>query len=337
MAKTGEIRHSHQKGTYSEGNSFRINTEGADPCYGFGHAGKSEKLYVFEAPIDFLSFLTLYPKDWQDHSYIVLNGVAEHAMLRMLEEYPHIKKTILCLDHDAAGLEACGRLAEILLENGHKEIQVLQPVHKDWNEDLKERSGSVPQPAEDHPQILECQSWLETLKDVSRYVDEKYAAKEYLLKYYRGICEALKAGHTREHLENAFDSDGLFLSGVAVKCIETYSRDLGKEITTDQIIDRIGRRYYPHRDKGSVKSRLAQFRNIFEETITAFDNPDFPPKEKAETIIRKCMGLTMECIKAHIFVSVQMKEQELRIKEKEQKTQEAQPSTEGGIHLICSQ
>ena len=70
--KNGQPKHIHKKGTYSEGQSFRINEEGSDPCYGFGYAGTGNRLYVFEASIDFLSFLTLYPKDWQKHSYIVL-------------------------------------------------------------------------------------------------------------------------------------------------------------------------------------------------------------------------------------------------------------------------
>lgn len=74
--KNGEPKHIHKKGTYSGGENFRINEEGSDPCYGFGYAGTGNCLYVFEAPIDFLSFLTLYPKNWQKNSYIVLNGVA---------------------------------------------------------------------------------------------------------------------------------------------------------------------------------------------------------------------------------------------------------------------
>ena len=39
-----------------------MNEEGSDSSYGFGYSGKGNRLYVFEAPIDLLSFLTLYPK-----------------------------------------------------------------------------------------------------------------------------------------------------------------------------------------------------------------------------------------------------------------------------------
>ena len=64
---------------------------------------------MFEAPIDLLSFLTLYPQDWQKHSYVALCGTSEHAMLWMLEQNPQIRKVALCLDHDEAGIEASGQ------------------------------------------------------------------------------------------------------------------------------------------------------------------------------------------------------------------------------------
>ena len=41
-------------------------------------------------PIDLMSFLTLYPKNWQDSSYIAMNGVYESAVLTALEEHPNI-------------------------------------------------------------------------------------------------------------------------------------------------------------------------------------------------------------------------------------------------------
>lgn len=46
--KEGNIRHIHKKGTCSDGRSFRMNGDESDACYGFGHAGKGNRLYVFE-------------------------------------------------------------------------------------------------------------------------------------------------------------------------------------------------------------------------------------------------------------------------------------------------
>lgn len=170
--KEGNIRHIHNKGTCSDGRSFRMNEDGSDSSYGFGYAGEGNKLYVFEAPIDFLSFLTLYPKNWKENSYIVLNGVAEHAMLQMLKDYPNLDTIILCLDHDPAGIEANGRLAEILLQNGYNQIKELKSVYKDWNEDLKNLHGEEAIPAQEHPKIIECEVWISVLKEVAESVDE---------------------------------------------------------------------------------------------------------------------------------------------------------------------
>ena len=150
----GVVRHAHKRSTSDIGKTFRINVEGSDPRYSFHWNGTSDRLYVFEAPIDLLSFLTLYPKDWQQHSYVALCGVGEQAMLWMLEQAPEFRRPILCLDHDAAGIEATGRLKEILAERGYAETAVLQSIHKDWNEDVKARCGLEAQSAEEHPQLM---------------------------------------------------------------------------------------------------------------------------------------------------------------------------------------
>ena len=165
--REGKVRHIHKKGTCSDSKSFRMNEEGSDSSYGFGYSGKGNRLYVFEAPIDLLSFLTLYPKNWQKNSYITLNGVAEHAMLQMLKDYSNLDTVVLCLDHDAAGIEASGRLAEILVQNNYKKIQLLQPRFKDWNEDLKNINGEAALPAQEHPKIMECDAWIAVLKQVT--------------------------------------------------------------------------------------------------------------------------------------------------------------------------
>lgn len=58
-------------------------------------------------------------------------------MLQALKDNPRLDTVVLCLDHDPAGIEACGRLAEILVRNGYGAVKRLQSACKDWNEDLK--------------------------------------------------------------------------------------------------------------------------------------------------------------------------------------------------------
>jgi hypothetical protein len=79
--KNGVPRHAHKRSLNSLGKTFRINVEGSDPRCSFHYTGTSDRLYVFEAPIDLMSFLSRYPRGWQEHSFVALCGTAEHAML----------------------------------------------------------------------------------------------------------------------------------------------------------------------------------------------------------------------------------------------------------------
>ena len=132
----GVVRHAHKRSVNSEGKTFRINVEGSDPRYSFHWTGTTEQLYVFEAPIDMLSFITLYPQDWRSHSYAALCGTSEHAMLWVLEQNPQIQKIALCLDNDAAGQKAVERLTGILQAHGYTNVTPMLPEEKDWNDEL---------------------------------------------------------------------------------------------------------------------------------------------------------------------------------------------------------
>ena len=92
-------------------------------------------LYVFEAPMDLLSFLTLYPDRWQEHSYVALCGTGGQAVCWMLEQHPCLQSVVLCLDHDEPGQTAARRLQEELQGAGYHS-GILLPVHKDWNDGL---------------------------------------------------------------------------------------------------------------------------------------------------------------------------------------------------------
>ena len=151
----GIPRQAHKRSTTTFGNSFRQTIEGSDTKYSFAHFGKSNMLFVFEAPIDMMSFLTLYPKEWEQHSYIAMNGVYESAVLTALEEHPNLKQIIICTDNDEGGIDAADRLADILSERGYDTLSRYPPNNKDWNEDLKEEKGVPFIPAVSHKRLEE--------------------------------------------------------------------------------------------------------------------------------------------------------------------------------------
>ncbi len=131
----GHPRYAHAKGTQE---SFRMDITGSEKQYGFCHRGEDEQLFIFEAAIDLLSFICLFPKDWIKRNYLALGGVSDAAIKQFLSERKQIKKIFLCLDNDDAGNKACERILETLPE----EISVIRllPAFKDWNEMVQRKN-----------------------------------------------------------------------------------------------------------------------------------------------------------------------------------------------------
>jgi hypothetical protein len=138
--ENGKVRNVHVRGTMDgERGKFRMTAEGSDLKYGFGYQGEGRTLYVFEAPIDLLSFLCLYPRDWMKNSYVALSGVSGQALFHFLVTRPDVTSVVLCLDNDEAGWKACVRLSRELTETGYQDVRRLASQAKDWNEDLINR------------------------------------------------------------------------------------------------------------------------------------------------------------------------------------------------------
>ena len=67
----GEAKHAHIRSTNSEGRVFRMNIEGSASEHCFHKNGTDKSLYVFEAPIDLLSHITLYEDNRTEQVEIV--------------------------------------------------------------------------------------------------------------------------------------------------------------------------------------------------------------------------------------------------------------------------
>lgn len=125
-------RYAAMRGT--DENRYRGEARGSEKAYGFGHIGTDEKLFVFESPIDLLSYITAVSEEWEKHSYISLGGLSEKAMKRMYTEYPYIHSIYLCLDNDEPGNKRCRQFVSLIPEE--LSVYRLEPVKKDWNECL---------------------------------------------------------------------------------------------------------------------------------------------------------------------------------------------------------
>lgn len=147
--KNGKPKHASVRGTASA-SSFRGNTPNSLPEYSFHRHGTGEMLYLFEAPIDMLSYISMHKEGWQKNSYAACCGVGERVLYQMMQDNPNIRKVTLCLDNDDPGRKATKRITERLNLKGI-ETQVLVPIGKDWNEDILFQGGEVTEEQEDTP------------------------------------------------------------------------------------------------------------------------------------------------------------------------------------------
>ena len=159
---------------------FRQDAAGAEKAFGFAHRGTDKQLLVFEAPIDLLSFIELFPKNWQQHNYLSLGGVSGKALRQFLSERPDVERVFLCLDADKAGEDACKRLVELLPDT--VSVTRIQPCMKDWNDVLVHRT-EIPNRNYFKSIVLKEPSKPETVK-IIRMSDVELTPVEWLWKPY---------------------------------------------------------------------------------------------------------------------------------------------------------
>lgn len=145
LDENGEARHAHLRSTGSQGKVFRINVESSDIKHSFHKNGTDRSLYVFEAPIDLLSHITLYPAGWLEHSYVACCGTSIQPVLERLRQNPKLDTVYLCLDNDEAGEDACDGMLDTLEDMGY-DVERLRPEGRDWNDDLRAKRGKAKTP-----------------------------------------------------------------------------------------------------------------------------------------------------------------------------------------------
>lgn len=172
--------HPHYASSRGINEKFRQDAAGAEKAFGFAHRGTDKQLLVFEAPIDLLSFIELFPKNWQQHDYLSLGGVSGKALRQFLSERPDVERVFLCLDADKAGEDACKRLAALLPDT--VSVTRIQPCMKDWNDVLVHRA-EIPNCNYFKSIVLKEPSKLETVK-IIRMSDVELTPVEWLWKPY---------------------------------------------------------------------------------------------------------------------------------------------------------
>lgn len=142
--EAGNAKYASRRSTSTLGSDFRADVLNSDKSVPFLREGTSKTVYVFEAPIDLMSYLSILRdrevKDF-DHHMIALGGVSDKALEGFLTRYTDTKNIVLCLDNDDAGDTACISFNE----KYHDRYKIMRhtPIGKDFNEDLMTMRSSV--------------------------------------------------------------------------------------------------------------------------------------------------------------------------------------------------
>lgn len=115
--------------------SFKGDVAGSDKRIAFRVSCGSapDSVSVFEAPIDMMSFFTLYGQTGS----IALCGLHDAPLETYLGENPHVRRVIFCLDADGPGQATAKKLGAKYRALGYETAVQAPPCGKDWNEYLQ--------------------------------------------------------------------------------------------------------------------------------------------------------------------------------------------------------
>ena len=310
LDKGGIARHAHKHGLYTMGPSYKRNVAGCDPHYSFHYTGSSDRLYVFEAPIDMLSFLSLHARNWQEHSYVALCGISGQAMFWMLETYPKLQQVALCLDHDEAGIEAAGRLTDELKANGYTQVRPLFSVHKDWNEDLKAAHGMSAQPAEEHPLMTAAGPVCERIAALAVVSKGEWAQRQLSGALQR--CEQDLRWGRMEQVAGHMES----IASLALACARRELRQLGEDVSKERLSALLQEHMQPHRNRADIKTQVNEISGELQAVLEKAVTVGVRTRAEKESIAGAWLELAVSCAK----VPVQYEADRLRQEQKQNET-----------------
>lgn len=216
-------------------------------------------LYVFEAPIDMLSYISLHKDNWQQHSYVALCSVSDRAVIQMLKDNPNINKIYLCLDNDREGIDSDYRIRHNLNQIGYNDVTFIRPKYKDWNEILKAKNGIEPLPAV--PNLA-----LNKMCELIRNTVPIAMDKKTLLYPFK----TLRSDYTRLMESDSYD---LLIQNAKQLAVDTI-RMANTLINCDEkeLQLNIFEQYLPHKDKECFDNKIKNIKMDMYEVERLFGN-----------------------------------------------------------------
>lgn len=290
--ENGVPRHAHKRGTYTLGESFKGNVDDCDSRYSFHYTGTSNRIYVFEAPIDMLSYITLHKDNWQEHSYVSICSVADHALVQMLKDNPQISKIYLCLDNDSAGIESEWRIRHHLNELGYGDVSFVRPKYKDWNEILKAQNGIESLPAVPNP-------YLEKMRILLSSAVENAVNSKPLLYPYKTLC----ADYQRLTASDDKDMKIRSANRLAVDALRMAKAYLSADEKT--LIKGFYEQYLPHTEKACYENKVRAVEQDMDAVGKLFGNAQIRIKSILEFDVRSLFKLACDSLKIQSHIEME--------------------------------
>lgn len=208
-----------------------------------------------------LAFITLHQKDWTKYSYVALCSVSERAIFHRLKINKHIRKIVLCLDHDNAGIAACSRIKDILEQNGFVDVLMIHSVNKDWAEDVKAKNGIIPIKAEsDETEVIRtlCREYISEAKELRKPP-----------QLYSKICDVFTSIQNRMPHVNKEQIEKII--GLLLLLSKDECRKSLNKVSWDEIYEMLIREYIPHADNGNTKIRIRQIATDMNELAKVYE------------------------------------------------------------------
>ena len=133
--RDGVPKFASMRGVFDKnGKGFKCDVAGNDKRYGFHlYYRESKKVVVFEAAIDLMSYITMFPKDRA--SMLALGMLADAPLETFLAEHPKVEEIQFCLENDGPGRKAAETLQQKYVEKGYAAEVFLPPEpYKDFNQ-----------------------------------------------------------------------------------------------------------------------------------------------------------------------------------------------------------
>lgn len=300
----GIIKHIHTRSTHLSLYDIKGNVEGSNGQYPFSWLGQDETLFVFEAPIDLLSYITLNQQNWQQHSYLALCGLSSKPIFQKLNDQPTIKKVILCLDNDVVGQTFAAQIMDELHQIKEIKCEIKYSQFKDFNEDLKFvhnqpvlgglRESFYHLLNENLNLIIEdsINEKDKTLKDLMNSISVIYYGKKFTNK--KQIDKYKKA---------------LLISGRdALMLARQQYRHFGKHYSMQDMIEFLNNKNEPFMKHCEQDEKLYGFTQDLNIIKVLFTTKIYYTKEEKLRLIEALMSLAKRCIYTHVFLTLKEKD-----------------------------